>query len=250
MTSHFMPLNANRHRYLKLLKHPGYRHAGAFAQSDVLLAEFGRASTHYPIVFSSHASGSIRPVVLLSTDGMSNAFVDSAGRWLNTYVPLVIRLHPFAIARVPGNDQPVVCIDMSSELLSHDDGSPLFDMNGDPAPALDVAMQQLNEVEEMLRTTEAFCRALQKLNLLVPLARINHDNLSRLELDNLHYVDERALDRLGDAALCVLRNQGWLTPLYAHRISLMQIDRLPPALSGREDWLPGEHQPRWEGMRA
>ncbi len=234
MTPNFMPLNANRHRYLKLLQHQGYRHARAFAQSDVLLAEFGRASAHYPIVFAAHASGSIRPVVLLSTDGESNAFVSSQGRWLATYVPVVIRLHPFAIARVSGRDQPVVCLDMNSELLSHDEGVPLFDMNGDPAPALDLAMKQLNEVDEMLRATEEFCKMLQRLSLVAP--------LSLAGFEDCFCIDEQAFERLSDAALCVLRKEGWLAPLYAHRISLMQVDRLPSAEIARD--------PRRESLRG
>jgi len=66
----------------------------------------------------------------------------------------------------------------------------------------------------------------------------------------LYCVDERALDRLGDAALCVLRNQGWLTPLYAHRVSLMQIDRLPPAGSDNGRRLQDANEKPWEGMHA
>jgi len=250
MTSNFTRLNANRHRYLKLMEHRGYQHARSCAQSDLMLAEFGRAAAHYPIVFAGNGSGAVRPVVLLSREGLSNAFVGSSGHWLNTYVPMVIRLHPFAMARASNSDALVVCIDMNSELLSPDTGVPLFDMNGDPAPALDHAMQQLNTVEAMLRATEEFCRALQKLKLLAPLASISHRNLSRLDLDNLYYVDERALDRLGDAALCVLRNQGWLTPLYAHRVSLMQIDRLPPAGSDNGRRLQDANEKPWEGMHA
>jgi hypothetical protein len=215
-----------------------------------MLAEFGRAAAHYPIVFAADASGSVRPVVLLSRDGDSNAFVSREGQWVNTYVPLVIRLHPFAIARLPERDSLVVCIDVNSELLSRDTGVPLFDMNGDPTPALDHAMTQLNDADSMLRATEEFCRALQKLQLLAPLAPSIHGRLSIPDLDNFYFVDERALDRLGDAALCVLRNQGWLTPLYAHRISLMQMDRLPSAASSREVLLQDAHEKPWEGMHA
>lgn len=250
MTSNFMRLNANRHRHLKLMEHRGYGFARSFGQSDLMLAEFGRAAAHYPIVFARDASGAIRPVVLLSRDGNSNAFVSSTGRWLSTYVPMVIRLHPFAMARVPERDALVVCIDLSSELLSHDTGVPLFDIHGDPAPALTHAMKQLNDVDAMVRATEEFCRVLQKLKLLVPLSPESHANRSRPGLEDFYRVDERALDTLGDAALCVLRNQGWLVPLYAHRISLMQMDSLPAAVP-ESDWLPQDALEKpWEGMHA
>lgn len=250
MKPNFIRLNANRHRYLKLLEHQGYHHARSFGQSDLMLSEFTRAAAHYPVVFVADASGDLRPVVLLSRDGDSNAFVTREGRWVNTYVPLVIRLHPFAIARLPESDSFVVCIDVNSELLSHDTGVPLFDMHGDPAPALDHAMRQLNEIDSMLLATEDFCRVLKKLNLFAPLALSDHDGTSLSGLDNFYGVDERALDRLGDAALCVLRQRGWLTPLYAHRISLMQIYRLPAAAPG-SDWSSADaHRSQWEGMHA
>lgn len=250
MKPNFIRLNANRHRYLKLMEHQGYHHARSFGQSDLMLSEFSRAAAHYPIVFAADPSGTVRPVVLLSRDGESNAFVTPEGRWVNAYVPMVIRLHPFAIARLPDRDSIVVCIDINSELLSHDTGIPLFDIHGDPAPALDHAMNQLNEIDAMLRATENFCRVLQKLNLLAPLSLSDHDGLSMHRLDSYYGVDEHALERLGDAALCVLRNQGWLTPLYAQRISLSQMHRLSVVAPGH-GYLSHDARPKqWEGMHA
>lgn len=250
MKPNFIRLNANRHRYLKLMEHQGYHHARSFGQSDLMLSEFSRAAAHYPIVFAADLSGTVRPVVLLSRDGESNAFVTPEGRWVNAYVPMVIRLHPFAIARLPDRDSIVVCIDINSELLSHDTGIPLFDIHGDPAPALDHAMNQLNEIDAMLRATENFCRVLQKLNLLAPLSLPDHDGLSMHRLDRYYGVDEHALERLGDAALCVLRNQGWLTPLYAQRISLSQMHRLSGVALGH-GYLSNDARPKqWEGMHA
>ena len=250
MKPNFIRLNANRHRYLKLMEHQGYHHARSFGQSDLMLSEFSRAAAYYPIVFAADPSGTVRPVVLLSRDGESNAFVAPEGRWVNAYVPMVIRLHPFAIARLPDRDSIVVCIDINSELLSHDTGIPLFDIHGDPAPALDHAMNQLNEIDAMLRATEDFCRVLQKLKLLAPLPPAIHGSFSRPDLESFYCVDEHALERLGDAALCVLRNQGWLTPLYAQRISLMQMHRLSAVALGR-DWSSYDARPKqWEGMHA
>ncbi len=250
MKPDFIRLNANRHRYLKLMEHQGYHHARSFGQSDLMLAEFSRAAAHYPIVFAADASGTVRPVVLLSRDGESNAFVTLEGRWVNAYVPMVIRLHPFAIARLPERDSIVVCIDVNSELLSHDTGVPLFDIHGDPAPALDHALNQLNDIDAMLRATEDFCRVIQKLNLLAPLVLPDQDGISVHGIDKFYGVDERALDQLGDAALCVLRERGWLTPLYAHRVSLMQIHHLPEVALGC-DWLSNDARPKqWEGMHA
>lgn len=250
MKPNFIRLNANRHRYLKLMEHQGFGYARSFGQSDLMLAEFSRAAVHYPIVFSEDESGTVRPVVLLSRDGESNAFVTHEGRWVNTYVPLVIRLHPFAIARLPERDSLVVCIDINSELLSHDIGVPLFDIHGDPAPALDHAMKQLNEIDAMLLATEDFCRVLKKLNLLAPLTLPDHGGMSIQGLDSFYAVDERALDQLGDAALCVLRNRGWLIPLYAHRMSLMQIHGLPELAPGH-DWVSHHaYRSQPEGVHA
>jgi len=244
MTVNFIPLNANRHRYLKLKQHEGYRYANSFGQSDLLLAEFGRASVHYPILFVGHISGTVRAVALLSRDGASNNFVNSEGHWLSSYVPMVLRLHPFAIARVPQKDTPVVCIDMNSQLLSHDSGVPLFDMNGDPTPALSHAMDQLNDADAMFRATENFCRMLQTLRLLVPFNLPNVNGNLATGLEDCYRVDERALDSLSDAALCVLRKEGWLAPLYAHRISLSQFDVMPDPEFTHQLSQPVFHQSR------
>ncbi len=75
---------------------------------------------------------------------------------------------------------------------------------------------------------------LQKLNLVAP--------LSLAGLEDCFCIDEQAFEQLSDAALCVLRKEGWLAPLYAHRISLMQVDRLPSAEIARD--------PRRESLRG
>jgi hypothetical protein len=234
MTTNFVPLNANRHRYLKLMQHQGYRYAREFGQSALLLAEFGRASVHCPIVFVGHSSGVVSPVVLLAREGVSNAFVSSDGQWIGSFIPLAIRLHPFAVANVPERETPLVCIDTHSELLSFDTGVPLFDMNGDPTPALDHAKDQLNEVDIMLKATENFCRMLHTLHLLAPYTVVDKHGNPLSGLENCYQIDPQALDKLGDAALCVLRKEGWLAPIYAHRISLMQLDSLPASELTRE----------------
>jgi DNA mismatch repair ATPase MutS len=109
---------------------------------------------------------------------------------------------------------------------------------------LNHAMDQLNDADAMFRATENFCRMLQTLRLLVPINLPNVNGNLGAGLEDCYRVDERALDSLSDAALCVLRKEGWLAPLYAHRISLSQFDVMPELEFTHQLSQPVFHQSR------
>lgn len=211
-------LNAQRHRDLKVLDHQGYGFARGLRSVDLVIDEFERAAGLYPLVFEREAPGQFRPVALLAPAGQAEACVDSEGRWTRAYVPMALRYHPFALAGQAEQPGLRVCIDTTSELLSSEQGAPLFDHAGQPSAALAQVIAALSGLNRQRVQTDRLCRALAHFQLFTPLASQASsvsDSGSRF-----HQVDEGRLCRLADAELCVLRQHGWLRALYAHQVSL------------------------------
>jgi hypothetical protein len=219
----FQTLNAHRHRYLKLNQRFGYRFAKGFNSADLLFGEFERAALHYPIVFQSDSVGSVcRPVVLLKSTEQGNEFVTEDGVWRVPYVPMVLRVHPFSLGVSKENNQPVVFLNLESELVNTDQGMPLFDFYGNQTPLLQQAISQLNELYQRQQLTEQLCRALVTLKLLKPISHpVSPEFISYGEY---YQIDQLAIERLNDAAICLFRRQGWLASLYAHFVSLVHLN--------------------------
>ncbi len=208
-------LNAQRHRQLKVLGHQGYGFARGLHSADVVVSEFEPVASLYPLVFVREAQGRYRPVALLRRSGGDEGFVG-----VLAYVPMALRYHPFALAARGQAADLSVCIDTSSDLLSHEQGAPLFDRDGQASPALAQVMAALSALNQLRLQTDKLCRALAHFGLFTPIPGQPPGDADR----QVYRVDEADLSRLADAELCVLRQHGWLRALYAHQVSLAHAD--------------------------
>jgi len=227
-------LNVRRHAALRLRTRPGFAHAAGLHMAALMQAEIVRASGLYPIVFvEDRENDSFRPMALLGLQQGENLFVDAGGQWRGAYIPAVVRAYPFALARAHRPDRFTVCIDAGSDMLSVSDGVPLFDDAGLPTPALEAAQAYLGDLWRMQLQTDAFARALAERNLLTPFTVAVQRGTRTLEVAGAYVVNEQRLDSLSDVRLLELRQQGWLAAVYAHRTSLLQLERLEAGADGR-----------------
>lgn len=203
----------------------------AFAASThiayLALAEFTRAASVFPIVFIEDSGrDEFRPVALLGLRPHENLFVDAAGTWNAPYVPAIIRRYPFALSPGEQQGQFVVCIDEGSDLVSTIEGAPLFDATGAPAPALENAKRYLSELHQMELTTVQFCTWCKEHNMFTPLNMRIQDGAGVKDLTGCYVINEERLNKLSDELFLRLRSQAYLTPIYAHLLSLGQTERL------------------------
>lgn len=227
MFRQLIALNSKRHAALRVRPQTGFGFARGVHLSALMQAEMVRAAAIYPIVFVEDRDiDGFRPMALLGLREGENVFVDTDGEWLASYVPAVIRAYPFALARSGESEQFAVCIDAASELVSLTEGARLFDASGSPTPALDEARSWLQQIREMQIRTDAFCRALAARNLFTPFAVRARRGDETLEVNGCYVINEERLDGLPDARLFELRREGWLSSIYAHLISLQQLERL------------------------
>jgi len=213
-------LNAHSHQRLKVLGHQGYGFARGLRSADLVVSEFEPAASLYPLVFVRDTGGRYRPVALLAHAGSADGCVGADGRWTRAYVPMALRCHPFALAAQAGASEPSVCVDTTSDLLSSEQGAPLFDRDGQASAALTQVMAALAALNQLRLQTDNLCRALAHFGLFTPISGQLVDDEER----QAYKVDEADLNRLADAELCVLRQHGWLRALYAHQVSLANVD--------------------------
>ena len=230
-------LNAHSHRQLKVLSHQGYDFARGLRSADLVVSEFEPAASLYPLVFVREADGLYRPVALLKRFGGGCGSVGADGRWappympmyVPMYMPMALRYHPFALAARDGPSDMSVCIDTTSDLLSREQGAPLFDRDGQASAALAQVMAALSALNQLRLQTDKLCRALAHFGLFTPIS----GQIAGDAGHQVYKVDEADLSRLADAELCVLRQHGWLRALYAHQVSLANVDLSAAPLAHR-----------------
>jgi SapC len=214
---------------------PGSRGLAFAANShSVLLAgvEFTEACHEFPIIFTTVENGTAVPVALLGVAANENLFINEDGAWLGSYIPAYIRRYPF-VNTDDGNQQLVVCIDESCDGYNEEGGERLFE-SGEPTPYLQRALALVEDYYVQMKNTEQFCSQLQLLDLLKPMdATFTLTDGRVFNLCGLLVVDEEKLQQLDNGPLCDLFRSGGLMLIYAHLLSLKNLQKLLDRKTGR-----------------
>ena len=227
MFEKMIPVNKERHANFKVKPSADFEFASKFHIAYVTMHEFVRAAATYPIVFlEDKQADDFRPVVLMGLDAGENLFIDADGQWEASYVPAMIRRYPFALTKVPDEDRYVVCVDEASDLLSETDGNPMFDEQGNPTQVIENVRRYLAELQQMDQLTRDFTKFLGSHNLLTPLnMRVNAADQVK-NITGCYVINEERLNNFSDQLFLEVRQSRYLPAIYAHLISLPQIERL------------------------
>jgi SapC len=227
MFEQVVPVNKDRHGQKKIRTSSDFGFAAKLHLAYVTLHEFARAASIYPVIFlEDQGSDEFRPVVLMGLDAGENLFVDDQGQWSASYIPAIIRRYPFALTKAAEEDRYIVCVDEASNLISDTDGMPMFDENGQPSQVIENVKRYLSELQQMDQLTTEFSKFLVQNNLLTPLnMRVNAANQVR-NITGCYVINEERLNNFSDQKFLEVRQKGYLPAIYAHLISLSQIERL------------------------
>ena len=227
MFEQIVPVALERHRHKKVRNTTQFDFAARFHIAYVTMHEFARAAATYPIVFlEDKPNDGFRPVVLMGLQSGENLFVGADGSWNASYIPAMIRRYPFALSKGSEEGRFVVCVDEASTLLSETEGAPMFDDKGEPTQVIENVKRYLSELQQMDRMTQDFTRFLQSQNLLTPLnMRVNATAQAR-NITGWYVINEEGLSAFSDPLFLEVRHKGYLPAMYAHLMSLPQIERL------------------------
>lgn len=227
MFKKLVPLNKEHHQSLRIQPINGFRFAANVHVAAVMVHEFARASAIYPIVFIEDTHhDKFYPAALLGLEQNENLFVTEDGHWQAAYIPAVIRRYPFALARLGEDDIFTVCVDEESELVSQQEGNPLFSDSGEPAEVVEQVKRFLGELQQMEVMTEAFCRFLKSHNLFSPLNMQVRVGEKIQNVTGCYVINEQRFANLSDELFLEIRHQHYLAPIYAHLTSLSRTENL------------------------
>jgi hypothetical protein len=224
-------LNREAHKAKKIAPSSSFAFANKANSMYLAGVEFIEACKEYPLVFTQVTGGKIVPVAMMGLREGENLFVDAAGKWNAGYIPAFVRRYPFVLAELEGQ-QMGVCIDESYSGLNEKEGEALFDSKGNNTPFLQNALDFLNRYQVEYMRTDRFCQRLKDLGLLMEMnAKADLFDGTSFMVNGLMVVDERKLLQLTDTQALELYRSGELSWIYAHLVSLSNLNRLVDKLA-------------------
>lgn len=239
-----VPLNRNDHKDLRLKPIPNMKFALSAHSVPLTGVEFGLAARDLPIVFAGNDISEAGPVALLGLRQNENLFVDAEGQWApNVYIPAFVRRYPFVLAEKPAGqegDDFAVFLDEGYEGFGTAEGDRLFNEDGSDTEMLARAVGFLGEFQQHVARTRWFMEQLRKHGLLesrnISLRKGAPDNPEGhvINLNGLFVVNEEKLRQLDEKTAQEFLREGVLGWIYAHLMSMNNLDRLGLRLSERE----------------
>jgi hypothetical protein len=224
-------LDSAQHRQLRLAGPiTDWSLAGTLNALFVATAEFADVCREFPIVFvhagkEEDGSEAIAPLALFGLAQQQNLFLDG-GRWRARYMPAILRVYPFCIARLDGQ-RFAICADLACAALGNSTGQPLFDADGKATAVLDGLQKQLELLETEIQRTRLAGRRLLELGLLREMrfdAKLPDG--TQHTVDGFLTVDDAKLTALPDQVVGELHRSGVLGLVHLHWVSMGNMRRL------------------------
>ncbi len=234
-----VPLNRTEHKDLRLKPVPGARFAAKVHSVPLTGVEFPLAARDLPVLFAGPSADKAGPIALLGLREDENLFVGADGMWAeDTYIPAFVRRYPFVLAEKPPGepgDDFAVFLDEGFEGFSRSEGERLFNEDGTDNEVLTQAVNFLGEFQSHVGRTQWFMEQLRKHDLLEPQSiRLDKQGGDSLNLNGLFIVSEERLRKLDAATAETFLREGVFGWIYAHLVSLANIDRVTRRLGQRE----------------
>jgi hypothetical protein len=224
-------VNSEQHAALHIADTPDYRFAAQADALPLLVTELGAALRHYPLAFLE--TGPDSALALVAITGLANGhnlFVDDQGQWLSdAYVPAYVRRYPWFAVHVPNQADPLLAMDDTATQLSREQGTPLFDEQGQPSARLQQVMAFEHEYIAVAQRTQAMALALQQAGVLeAGQFTLTAQGGEPRQLNGLLVVSEARLQQLPADALATLHSADALGLAYAQLLSMGNFVHLPP----------------------
>ncbi|GLQ49504.1 SapC family protein [Dyella flava] len=234
-----VPLNRTAHKDLRIKGLQNLKFAHGVHSVPLTCTEFPVTARDIPILFAGSDIASAGPMALLGLRQNENLFLDTDGQWAQgVYIPAFVRRYPFVLAeKPPGSegDDFTVFLDEAYEGFSDQEGERLFQEDGSESDMLKNAVNFLGEFQQHVARTKQFMEDLKKYDLLEPRNVRLERNGNVLNLNGLYVVNEEKLRKIDAETTHRFLNDGTLAWIYAHLLSLSNIDRVGQRLALREE---------------
>ncbi|HVI31154.1 SapC family protein [Phenylobacterium sp.] len=193
------------------------------------VGEFPLAAVTGPIIFVGDEK---LPIAVMGLNAGENMFVRDNGMFEpGVYIPAYVRRYPFVFANDQANNQMVLCVDRKAEFIVEGGDMPFFE-NGQPSEYTKNCIEFCNNFEIERQRTLSFVQILKDLDLFeqktANFTPMNPDGTpgEPQKIADYFGVSEDKLNKLPTDKLVELRDNGALSQIYAHMLSLVGWDRL------------------------
>lgn len=195
------------------------------------VGEFPPAAMTGPIIFVGDEK---LPIAVMGLNAGDNMFLRADGLFEpGAYVPAYIRRYPFVFANDDAAKQMVLCIDRAAEfVVDKDYDLAFFEADGQPSQYTKNCIEFCNNFEMERQRTQSFVQILKDLDLFesktATFTPQNPDGTPGEPQKIAEYfgVSEEKLNKLPADKYIELRDNGALSQIHAHLISLLCWDRL------------------------
>ncbi len=223
-------LSSTEHRGVKLAPVTNFEFAAGMNSALLAGRELHEAAKDYPVIFARNEEGDIIALAVLGLRNGSNLFIDDYGQWEDDcYIPALFRRYPFLLAELPGAEEGnlTVCVDAAFPGFGGDEGSELFDAEGNQTETMKHALNFLTEFQQELQRTRTMVCLLESYGLFKDItASFTLPDGEEFGFGNLLMVDEEKLAKLEDDKLINLVRIGGLASIYAHLVSITNFRHL------------------------
>jgi hypothetical protein len=234
-----VPLNRTAHKELRIKAVQNLKFAHSVHSVPLTCTEFPVAARDIPILFAGPDMASAGPMALLGLRQNENLFLDTEGQWAQgIYIPAFVRRYPFVLAEKPPGaegDDFTVFLDEAYEGFSNQEGERLFQEDGTESDMLKNAVNFLGEFQQHVARTRQFMEDLKKYDLLEPRNVRLERNGNVLNLNGLFVISEEKLRKIDAETAHRFLSDGTMAWIYAHLLSLSNIDRVGQRLAQREE---------------
>lgn len=216
-------LTSGEHGNLKYKPEEDFKFASSTNSIPITVAEFERAATSYPIVFTNTAAPTA--IVVTGLKSHENLFVSPEGEWKEgAYIPAYVRKFPFIFMESTEGDKYTLCIEKKN-MVAQEDGPSLFD-KGAPNQVLNNALNFCKNFHAAWQQTSEFIMLLQKLDLLIERrADIQSAAGEQMSLSGFFVIDRDKFNSLPRSAQREIPPQ-MTSCIYSHFISMSCWDSL------------------------
>lgn len=225
------PLALELHKHLGVKRMDGpFGFAKAGHAVPLTVTEFSLAALTGPIIFVGDDK---TPLAVMGLNPNENLFLRDDGLFdAGVYIPAYIRRYPFVFANDPNAQQSILCIDRNAEFIVEGGDMAFFNADGTPTEYTQNCIEFCNNYEVERQRTINFVDMLKQLDLFeiktASHTPMNEDGTAGEPqvIAEFFGISEAKLNALPHDKLAELRDNGALTQIYAHLISLIGWDRL------------------------
>jgi hypothetical protein len=229
--ANYQLLNNIDHGSLRVITDHGAQYGDDVMFTMTFPSEMRSVQACYPILlYKDPGNAQVYPVAVFGFERGENLFLQGDS-WNASYIPLMIRRHPFMIGFQQANPgaerQRVVTIDIDHPRVSKTEGEALFLKQGGNTVFLENIANMLEAVHQGNEENVAFVDALIKHDLVESVVlEIMLENQDRYQLEGFYTLDDEKLQRLSAEALGDLNDHGFLLPAYMMVASQSKLSEL------------------------